>query len=67
VKEIFYVSMMYDVLAQGGGYYSFRGERINDEKGKENALAVIRYDLDLQKNLKEEVFNLALPHLKDSL
>jgi recombination protein RecA len=65
VKEIFYVSMMYDVLAQGGGYYSFRGERINDEKGKENALAVIRYDLDLQKSLKEEVFNLALPHLKD--
>lgn len=60
VKEIFSVGQAYGVIERGGSYYSFNGERLNDKAGKEEAENRLRYDLDLQDQIRAEVFRVVL-------
>ena len=60
LKEIFLIASAYDVIEQGGGYYSFHGERIADERGKEHAIERLRWDLTLQEEVKAEVHRVVL-------
>ena len=60
LKEIFLIGQAYDVIEQGGGYYSFQGERLSDERGKEHAFERLRWDITLQEAVKAEVHRVVL-------
>jgi len=53
IKDIVNIALASDIITRAGAFYSYGGERW---QGKEKVLDAVREDLDLQRNLRNEVF-----------
>ena len=59
IGELLNTALVFDVIQQGGGYYTFNDERIGD-RGRDTVLEYLRYDLTVQEQIRSEVMRLAL-------
>lgn len=55
LKELFNIAVEYGIIEQGGGYYKFLGERLSADRGREDALQVLRSTPDLFAQVESEV------------
>jgi recombination protein RecA len=55
LKELFNIAVEHGIIEQGGGYYKFLGERLSAERGKLDALQVIRSTPDLFTQIESEI------------
>lgn len=55
LKELFFIGLDRGIIEQGGGYYKFLGERLSNDRGKEDALQVLRSTPDLFAQIEAEI------------
>jgi recombination protein RecA len=59
IGELLNTALVFDVVQQGGGWYTFNEERIG-ERGRDTVVNYLRGDLTMQEQIRSEVMKVAL-------